>query len=116
MVAIVGARKASHAGLLHAQRLAAELGRGGYHIVSGLAYGIDSAAHRSVLALGGPSQTIAVCGNGLDSVYPSEHRDLAKQIATVGLLISEYPPGTGPKASISQGEIALLQLYPWERL
>jgi DNA processing protein len=46
---------------------------------------------------GGPSQTIAVCGNGLDSIYPSAHRDLAKQIAKVGLLISEYPPGTGPK-------------------
>jgi len=97
MVAIVGARKASNAGLLHAHQFAAGLGRNGYHIVSGLAYGIDSAAHRSVLALGGPSQTIAVCGNGLDGVYPSEHRDLAKQIAKEGILISEYPPGTGPK-------------------
>lgn len=97
MVAIVGARKASQTGLLHAHHFAAGLGRSGYHIVSGLAYGIDSAAHRSVLALRGPSQTIAVCGNGLDSVYPSAHRDLAKQIAKVGLLISEYPPGTGPK-------------------
>jgi len=97
MVAIVGARKASQTGLLHAHHFAAGLGRSGYHIVSGLACGIDSAAHRSVLALRGPSQTIAVCGNGLDSVYPSAHRDLAKQIAKVGLLISEYPPGTGPK-------------------
>jgi DNA processing protein len=58
MVAIVGARKASHTGLLHADHFAAGLGRSGYHIVSGLAYGIDSAAHRSVLALGGQAKLL----------------------------------------------------------
>ena len=97
MLAIVGARRASRAGLLYAQHFAAGLGLAGYHIVSGLAYGIDSAAHRSILDLDGPSKTIAVCGNGLDRVYPSEHQVLAKEIAKEGLLISEYPPGIGPK-------------------
>lgn len=97
MLAIVGARKASRTGLLYADHFAALLGSAGYHIISGMALGIDSAAHRSILNQGSSSKTIAVCGNGLDCVYPSENRELAKQIATNGLLISEYPPGTGPK-------------------
>lgn len=98
MMAIVGARRASRAGLLHAQHFAARLGLAGYHIVSGLAYGVDGAAHQGILSLKGQRQTIAVFGNGLDSVYPLEHKGLAKQIAKSGLLISEHPPGTGPKA------------------
>ena len=97
MLAIVGARKASRAGLLYAQHFAAKLGLAGYHVISGLAYGVDGAAHEGILGLEGQSQTIAVCGNGLDSVYPPEHRGLAKQIAKAGLLISEHPPGAGPK-------------------
>lgn len=97
MLAIVGARKASQAGLLYAHDLAAHLGMAGYHIISGLAYGVDSAAHRSILAVAKQSKTVAVCGNGLDCVYPPEHRSLADQIAISGLLISEHPPGTGPK-------------------
>jgi DNA processing protein len=98
MLAIVGARKASRAALLYAQYFATRLGLAGYHVISGLAYGVDGAAHTGVLSLEGKGQTIAVCGNGLDLVYPSEHRRLSKQIAKEGLLISEYPPGVGPKA------------------
>lgn len=98
MLAIVGARKASPEGLLCAQYFASSLGLAGYHVISGLAYGVDSAAHRGSLSLRGKSQTIAVCGSGLDLTYPPEHRGLAEQIAKKGLLISEHCPGVGPKA------------------
>ncbi len=97
MLAVVGARKASPSGLLQAQRFSAALGHAGYHIVSGMAYGIDSAAHQSILGLNARCKTIAVCGSGLDRTYPPEHRDLARRIAIQGLIVSEYPPGTGPK-------------------
>ena len=98
MLAVVGARKASSSGLLLAQHFSSALGLAGYHIISGMAYGIDSAAHRSILDIGGDCKTIAVCGNGLDRTYPPEHRELATRIALQGLLLSEYPPGTGPKS------------------
>lgn len=97
MLAVVGARKASSSGLLLAQHFSGGLGLAGYHIISGMAYGIDSAAHRSILAVGADCKTIAVCGNGLDRTYPPEHRELASRIAMQGLLLSEYPPGTSPK-------------------
>ncbi|BEI41847.1 hypothetical protein PHIN9_17780 [Polynucleobacter sp. HIN9] len=97
MLAVVGARKASPSGLLLAQRFSSALGLAGYHIISGMAYGIDGAAHRGILDIGASCKTIAVCGSGLDRTYPPEHRELARRIATNGLLLSEYPPGTGPK-------------------
>jgi DNA processing protein len=97
MLAVVGARKASSSGLLLAQHFSSALGLAGYHIISGMAYGIDSAAHRSILDIRADCKTIAVCGNGLDRTYPPEHRELATRIAMQGLLLSEYPPGTGPK-------------------
>ncbi len=97
MLAVVGARKASPSGLLLAQHFSSTLGLAGYHVISGMAYGIDSAAHRSILDIGADCKTIAVCVNGLDRTYPPEHRELATCIAARGLLLSEYPPGTGPK-------------------
>lgn len=97
MLAIVGARKASASGLLQAQHFSSLLGLAGYHIISGMAYGIDAAAHRGVLGLKADCKTIAVCGSGLDRTYPAEHRELASRIAMQGLLLSEYPPGTGPR-------------------
>jgi DNA processing protein len=97
MLAIVGARKASFAGMRLAQYFSSTLGLAGYHIISGMAYGIDGAAHQSILDLNAAPKTIAVCGNGLDRTYPPEHRELAARIAMNGLLLSEYPPGTSPK-------------------
>jgi DNA processing protein len=92
-VAIVGSRAASAAGMETAARLAADLAARGVCVVSGLARGIDSAAHRGALSAGA---TVAVLGSGLDRIYPAEHRTLARQIESSGLLLSEYPPGTAP--------------------
>jgi DNA processing protein len=93
-VAIVGSRQATPQGLELAQGFAAELAGLGWVIVSGLARGIDGAAHRGALAAGGA--TWAVLGNGLDAPYPSAHRRLADEIRDRGLLLSEHPPGTPP--------------------
>jgi DNA processing protein len=94
-VAIVGARNASLAGIRMAQSLAAELGREGYAVVSGLARGIDTAAHRGSLATG----TIAVLAGGLDLPYPPENIDLYNEISgTGGAVISEMPFGWEPRA------------------
>jgi len=92
-VAIVGSRAASATATETAARLAADLAALGLTVVSGLARGVDSAAHRGALQTG---RTIAVLGSGLDRVYPAEHVPLARQIAQAGLLLSEYPPGTPP--------------------
>jgi DNA processing protein len=92
--AIVGARKASDAGLLLAQRLAGAVAEAGGVVVSGLALGIDAAAHRGALAAGGV--TVAVLGCGVDVVYPRSNRAVFEQIREAGLLVSEYPPGTRP--------------------
>jgi DNA processing protein len=93
-VAVVGARSASAQGMENAQAFAAELARRGFTITSGLALGIDAAAHRGALAAEG--LTIAVCGNGLDRVYPARNRELAHTIAARGLLLSEFPTGVAP--------------------
>jgi DNA processing protein len=95
LIAIVGARAASRQGLLDASLLAQGLVQRGYGIVSGLALGVDGAAHRGTLAANG--FTLAVGATGLDVVYPPQHRELAQEIALNGLLLSEFPPGIGPK-------------------
>lgn len=92
-IAIVGSRAATSVAVDTAARLAADLAARGVTVVSGLARGVDSAAHRGALANG---RTIAVLGSGVDCIYPSEHKPLAAQIADTGLVISEYPPGTAP--------------------
>lgn len=94
-LAIVGARSASEQGREHAFAFAEALARHGFVITSGLALGIDAAAHRGALEAGG--HTLAVCGNGLDRVYPQRHLELARTIAARGLLVSEFPPGTPPR-------------------
>ncbi|MGI9426441.1 MAG: DNA-processing protein DprA [Hyphomicrobiaceae bacterium] len=92
-IAIVGSRKCSAAGTAFARQLASDLGRHGITIVSGLARGIDGAAHRAALSSG----TIAVLAGGIDSIYPPEHRDLHQEIAASGCLVSECPPGFQPR-------------------
>ena len=95
-VAVVGTRRATTYGKEVAYRLTTDLTRSGVAIVSGLARGIDAAAHRAALEAGG--RTIAVLANGLDQVYPPEHRDLAARIIENGALISEQPLGAAPEA------------------
>ena len=94
-VAIVGSRAASPYGLAVAEQLAADLAANGLVIVSGLARGVDSAAHRGALAAGGV--TVAVLGSGVDVIYPPEHAPLAKAIDATGAVISELVPGTSPQ-------------------
>ncbi len=93
-VAIVGARNASALGMRTARRLARELGALGHVVVSGLARGVDAAAHEASLATG----TVAVLAGGLDEPYPPENVELAKRIAEKGVLLSEAPFGTVPTA------------------
>lgn len=93
-VAIVGSRTATPAGLAMARQLSEALAGRGYTIVSGLAAGVDGAAHDAALKAGGT--TVAVLGCGIDIVYPWRHRALAAGVATHGRLVSEYPPGTPP--------------------
>ncbi len=88
-VAVVGARVASAAGQRFARGIAAELGQAGHVIVSGLARGIDAAAHVGSLATG----TVAVLGGGVDDIYPPEHRDLYARIVEAGCVVSESEPG-----------------------
>lgn len=88
-IAIVGARNASAAGRTMARQLAASLGAAGMVIISGLARGIDGAAHEAALASG----TIAVLAGGIDHIYPPEHEKLHAEIAVEGCLVSEQPPG-----------------------
>lgn len=95
-IAVVGSRSASPQGCDNARNLARELSQRDWCIVSGLALGIDGAAHEG--ALDGPGSTIAVLGTGLDSAYPKRHQKLARRIAAEGLLVSEYPLGTAPLA------------------
>ncbi len=93
-IAIVGARVASAGGLRIARGLAAQLGEAGWTVVSGLARGVDGAAHEGALATG----TVAVLGGGVDDVYPPEHVDLHRRIADQGCVLSERPPGARAQA------------------
>ena len=93
-LAIVGSRSATRQGIEHAESFAHVLADAGLTIVSGLAAGIDAAAHRG--GLQGKASTVAVVGTGLDSVYPARNRDLAHEVAAKGCLISEFPLGTPP--------------------
>lgn len=93
-LAVVGTRKASRYGLETAFWLASELARSGITVVSGLAKGIDAAAHRGALSGGG--RTVAVLGCGLDICYPARHKQLLGQIQQAGTVVTEYPPGTRP--------------------
>jgi DNA processing protein len=95
-VALVGARHATAYGREVAEYLGRELARAGVVVVSGMARGVDGAAHRGALAGGGP--TAAVWGAGPDRVYPAEHDALAEEIAAHGYLLTEYPPGSPPLA------------------
>ena len=94
---IVGSRNATQQGVAHAEAFGRALSDAGLTIVSGLALGIDAAAHRGGLA--GASSTIAVVGTGLDTVYPAGNRDLADELARRGCIISEFQLGTAPVAS-----------------
>lgn len=94
MIAMVGARNASAAACRFARSLAQELGRSGASVVSGLARGIDTAAHEGSLASG----TVAVIASGIDIAFPPENSALQERIAAEGLLIAEQPPGTQPLA------------------
>ena len=98
-LAIVGSRNATPQGLIDARRFAEALARAGTTIVSGLALGIDGAAHQGALAAGPEgASTIALIGTGADVVYPAAHRALAHRIADEGLILSEFPLGTSAQS------------------
>ena len=93
-IAIVGSRRTTLYGLGVAKKIASELARAGFCVVSGLARGIDAAAHEGALAAGG--RTVAVLGSGLDFTYPPENRSLYRRIEESGALLSEFPFGCPP--------------------
>ena len=93
-VAIVGTRRATHYGISVADRLGYQLAKVGFAVISGLARGIDTAAHKGALKGGG--RTLAVLGSALDKLYPPENEELAEAIAKQGAVISEYPLGREP--------------------
>jgi DNA processing protein len=95
-VAIVGARAATVYGLSVARELGRELARAGVVVVSGLARGVDGAAHEGVLEVGGETVAVAACGP--ERIYPPEHRGLAGRICERGAIVTEFPPGTPPRA------------------
>ena len=96
-IAVVGSRSATHQGLTNAEQFARAVSVGGWTVTSGLALGIDAAAHRGGLA--GPSSTIAVVGHGVDQIYPRSNIALAEQIAALGVIVSEFPLGAPPLRS-----------------
>jgi DNA processing protein len=96
-IGVVGSRRASVYGRMMAERFSFELAQAGFTVVSGLAHGIDAAAHDGALKGGG--RTLAVLGNGLGTVYPPEHRDLADRVVRSGALVSELPMDTAPTAA-----------------
>jgi DNA processing protein len=95
-IAVVGSRRASDYGLAATRRLTADLSASGVTIVSGLAQGIDAAAHKAALQSGGA--TIGVLGCGIDIVYPSANRNLYREMAEHGAIVTEFAPGTPPEA------------------
>jgi DNA processing protein len=95
-VAVVGSRNATAYGVSAARRLCAELAELGFTVVSGMALGIDTAAHEGALSVGG--RTVAVLGSGLAQIYPAENRKLAERIAANGAVISEFALDSGPDA------------------
>ena len=97
ILAVVGSRNATRQGMEHAESFSRALSDAGLTIVSGLAQGIDTAAHRG--GLKGKASSIAVVGTGLDTVYPARNRDLAHELASNGCLISEFPLATPPLAA-----------------
>ncbi len=96
-IAVVGSRHASAQGLAHARAFAQALAHAGLTVISGLALGIDGAAHQGALAANGA--TVAVLGTGVDRVYPERHRGLARELAERGALLSEWPLGAAPLPS-----------------
>ncbi|MFT4246572.1 MAG: DNA-processing protein DprA [Pseudomonas sp.] len=96
-IAVVGSRTPSAGGREHARRFSHALCRAGLAVTSGMAAGIDAAAHNTALDMHGI--TVAVLGTGPDVAYPEHHRDLRERIAAHGALVSEHPPGTGPRAA-----------------
>ena len=93
-IAIVGSRAPTPAGRETAYEFARRLAAAGLVVTSGLAAGVDAAAHRGAIAAGG--RTVAVCATGLDRIYPAHNATLATEIAACGALVSEFPPGTPP--------------------
>ncbi len=101
-IAIVGSRNPTPQGAANARQFAQSLGQAGLTVVSGMALGVDGAAHEGALAGASklqPVATVAVVGTGLDRVYPKQHHELARSIARQGILLSEYPLGTPPIAA-----------------
>jgi DNA processing protein len=100
-LAVVGSRNPSPQGVANARQFAQVLAQGGLCIVSGMALGVDGAAHKGALEGASPDAmaTIAVVGTGLDRIYPRQHQELAHRIAQRGLLLSEFPLGTPPLAA-----------------
>ncbi|RJF97456.1 DNA-processing protein DprA [Noviherbaspirillum saxi] len=96
-IAVVGSRNATRQGILNAEKFSEALSQAGLTVVSGLALGIDTAAHCG--GLRGTGSTVAVIGTGADSVYPARNHELAHRIADSGCIVSEYPLGAGPAAS-----------------
>ncbi|MDX1402986.1 MAG: DNA-processing protein DprA [Woeseiaceae bacterium] len=94
-LAIVGSRNPTRGGIQNAYEFAHHLASAGFCIVSGLAQGIDTAAHKGALDAGG--KTVAFLGHGIDRVYPAENRELAQRISETGALCSEYPIGSPPR-------------------
>ncbi len=95
LVGVVGARACTSGAARFAERLGEAFAGAGLTVVSGLARGVDGSAHRGALQAG---RTVAVLGTGVDVCYPSEHRELAGGIVAAGALVSEFPPGIGPRA------------------
>jgi DNA processing protein len=119
-IAVVGSRNPTPQGLANARRFSCSFAQAGFTVVSGLALGVDAAAHEGALEGAAPGQmpTIAVVGTGLDCVYPRQHLELASRISRDGLLVSEYPLGTPPLpanfpkrnriiAALSQGTVVV---------
>ena len=97
-IAIVGSRQCTYYGIAQAEKLAGGLARAGITVVSGLARGIDAAAHRGALAAGG--RTLAITATGLETVYPPEHAELASEIATRGAVLTEFKLSQKPLAGL----------------